>query len=222
MCVGEDHCKLYNNLVRMAKRFLVEGPEDPNLKQELFLLLSMRYDLCDEFQRLYVSGQNLSDLEREKYEVELRYEDQNTTKHHFFVSPNFATTTQQYGAAVPQQFAVQPVNRQGVASPTNQIPVPGLKEPAGAALQTPVLHRGNSQHSDSGSEIRSVQQGNVRKVEQWVQGVGGPGGNFNVPNQPNLNPIGPQIQGQRQPARSQYSDWDVLSDHTASLNLGPK
>jgi len=200
----------------------VEGVEDPNLKEQLFRLLSTRFDLCNEFERLYVTGQNLSDQERASYEVELRYEDQNTTKHHFFVSQNSPSATLQYGPALPQNLAGQTTNRQEVQAPARQIAVPGWREPATAALQAPVLRRDNSHHSEAGSETHSIQQGGHRKVEQWVQGVSGPGVNFNASNQQNLNPIGSQIQGQRQSARSQHSDWELLSDHTASLNLGPK
>lgn len=199
----------------------MEGVEDPNLKQQLFHLLSTRFDLCNEFERLYITGQNLSDQERAAYEVELRYEDQNTTKHHFSVPQNFPSATQQYRPAVPQNLAGQIMNRQGVQSPAREIAVPGWREP-GAALQAPVLRRDNSHHSEAGSEKQSVQQGGHRNVEQWVQGVSGHEMNANISNQQNLNPIRPQIQGQQQPAGSQYSDWDALSDHTASLSLGSK
>jgi hypothetical protein len=214
--VGEDHLKLYNSLVRLAKRFLVEGVEDPTLKQELFDLLGMRYDLCDEFQRLYVSGQNLSDQERAKIETELRYEDQNTTKHHFVNSS--VEPTKEYGRL---ESSAQPisVNRMAVESAPRQNANPGWREPERPSLQAPVLRRDNSHNSEAGSGVYQRQQGvSNPRVEQWAQSVGDQNPNNNISNQATLP--GPQRPGMR--PSSQFSDWDELSESTASLNLGTR
>jgi hypothetical protein len=215
--VGEDHLKLYNSLMRLAKRFLVEGVEDPTLKQELFDLLCMRYDLCDEFQRLYLAGQNLSDQERAKIETELRYEDQNTTKHHF-VNTSVLEPTQQYGRPESSAQAVS-ANRIAVESAPRQLPNPGWTEPERPTLQAPILRRDNSHHSDAGSEVYQGQRGvSNQRVEQWAQIVGNQNANNNISNQ-GIRP-GPQRPGVRPP--SQFSDWDDLSESTASLNLGTR
>jgi hypothetical protein len=222
ICVGEDHLKLYNSLVRLAKRFLVDGVEDPSLRQELFDLLCLRYDLCDEFHRLYVSGQNLSDQERAKIETELRYEDQNTTKH-YFVNSSVLEPIQQYG-----QIGQSGVGTSGQAASENRIAAEsgpgqnansGWREPERQILQAPILRRDNSHHSEGGSEVYSGQRGvSNQRVEQWAQSVGDQNANNNISNQQNL--LGPQRPGVRAP--SQLSDWDELSASTASLNLGTR
>ena len=62
---------LYRELNHLAKQFLVEDVDHPELNRNLLDRLGQRFYLCDEFKRIYVYAQTLSDEDRERLKRQL-------------------------------------------------------------------------------------------------------------------------------------------------------
>jgi hypothetical protein len=71
ICVGEDHLKMYRDLNRIAKKFLLEDTEHPDLNRDLLEILHQRFRLCEEFKNIYVYTQILQDSDREMLRQEM-------------------------------------------------------------------------------------------------------------------------------------------------------
>jgi hypothetical protein len=72
ICAGKNRLQFYKELNILAKRFLIHDPEDIDLNNQLFELLSRDFQLSADFKKIYVCGLKLKDQDRNLIVRELR------------------------------------------------------------------------------------------------------------------------------------------------------
>jgi hypothetical protein len=72
ICAGKNCLQFYKELNVIAKRFLVHDPDDIDLNNQLFELLSRDFQLSADFKKVYVCGLKLKDQDRNLIVREVR------------------------------------------------------------------------------------------------------------------------------------------------------